>query len=426
MLVFVLLLQIPLQKFGPKKIILYIVPVLLASSNSIALYENIQRYTRGANSSSFLISEAQWWWQEIPISPMALWIFGTLSFGGAVFAFTTWKIRTNLGEVVAADRLGTTQFVYELFTRKKHEYSVTENDQHSRSIRIQTLPMLDVHKKSESLISDFWNSRTLLKLLIFRDVKTRYKDSSLGIVWSLVKPLALLVVYYFAIGQVLGAQRSIPNFAIFIFTGITAWGFFSEIVSTSTTSVVNNAGLIKKVYLPRIVFPFASLGVSFFTLIVQLVVLLIVIGIFSPLTINSSILLAPLGLLNIAVFALACGILLSAVNVYLRDTEHLVEVALMLLFWLSPVVYSFEFVSNASPSYYLTELYLSNPVTLGILGMQQGLWGNGLPISTLFEHSFWPPNLGFLLSLSLVVNVIFLFISHRIFNKLQGNFAQQL
>ncbi|WP_279433481.1 ABC transporter permease [Agromyces protaetiae] len=102
---------------------------------------------------------------------------------------------------------------------------------------------------------EIWQYRELLGRLVKREVKVRYKDSSLGIVWSLFRPLVQLLIYYFAIGQVLGAARSVPDFGIFVFIGLTMWALFSEIISTSTTSIVANAGLVKKVYLPREIFP---------------------------------------------------------------------------------------------------------------------------------------------------------------------------
>ena len=118
-----------------------------------------------------------------------------------------------------------------------------------------------------------WAYRGLLVQLIRRELKVRYKDSSLGFLWSLLRPLSLLVVYYVAIGQFLGAQRSIPSFAIFIFTGLTLWQLFSEIVGGGTGSIVANAGLVKKVYLPREIFPLSIAGCAMFNFAIMFLVL---------------------------------------------------------------------------------------------------------------------------------------------------------
>lgn len=257
-------------------------------------------------------------------------------------------------------------------------------------------------------------------------MKTRYKDSSLGVIWSLLKPLTQLAVYYFAIGQVLGAQRSIPNFAIFVFTGITAWSYFSESLGRATTSIIDNASLIKKLYLPRVVFPFAAVGAATFTFIVQFAVLLLAVLCFAPFQITADIFILPISILNIAVYSSALGLFLSAVTVYLRDTEHLIEVFLMLFFWFSPIVYSYQFVAQALGSTVLTQIYLSNPITLSVLGMQKALWEPGAANIGGGVTNFFPDNLPVLLVSSILIGLIFMAVAHRVFHRIQGNFAQQL
>ena len=114
------------------------------------------------------------------------------------------------------------------------------------------------------IVREIFAHRQLLDLLIRRDLKSRYKDSALGFVWTLIRPLTQLVIYYFVIGQILGAARSIPEFAIYVFSGLTVYGLFSEIVAAPPPRSSANAGLIKKVYLPREIFPLASVGSALF------------------------------------------------------------------------------------------------------------------------------------------------------------------
>ena len=102
--------------------------------------------------------------------------------------------------------------------------------------------------------------RQLLGLLVRRDIKARYKDSVLGLLWTLINPIVQLLVYYIVMGQILQAARGIPDFAIYVFSGLTIFGLFSETLSGSTASIIANAGLVKKVYVPREVFPLASMG----------------------------------------------------------------------------------------------------------------------------------------------------------------------
>lgn len=270
-----------------------------------------------------------------------------------------------------------------------------------------------------SSVQDVWGHRELLGLLVKREIKARYKDSALGFLWSLMRPLAMLMIYYIALGRFLGAARDIPDFAIFIYTGLTAWGLFSESVTTGTGSIVTNSGLIKKVYLPREIFPLASMGSALFNFAIQLVILFVATIIVGSVPTGERWAYLPLSLAVIVVTALGWSLLLSAVNVYLRDIQYLVEIALMIAFWASPIVYSWNLVQNQVASEALQTLYLTNPMTLAIMGFQQTFWvsGDGQPV---------PENLGMMLGLWLLAGLVLAFVAQRVFARLQGNFAQEL
>lgn len=261
--------------------------------------------------------------------------------------------------------------------------------------------------------------RELLGLLVRREIKARYKDSILGLGWSLLRPLTQLLIYYVAIGKFLGAERSIPQFAIFIFAGLTIWGLFAEIMSTSTTSIVANGGLIKKVYLPREIFPLASAGSSLFNFGVQFLILVAATIVIGQAPWSTDLLLLPLALALVLVFALAIGMLLAAINVYLRDVQHLVEVLLLVLFWASPIVYSYQLVNSFLMGNWLEQLFLANPVTLAVLGFQKAMWVAG-------ADQVWPPDLAARMGIALLISVVLLFLAQRVFAKLEGNFAQEL
>lgn len=261
--------------------------------------------------------------------------------------------------------------------------------------------------------------RELLGLLVRRELKARYKDSSLGFLWSLLRPLSVLLVYYIAIGKFLGAQRSIPDFAVYIFTGLTVWQLFLEIVNSSTGSIVGNAGLVKKVYLPREVFPLSTAGSALFNFGTQFLILMaatLVVGRFPT---GARWLYVPLSLAVVLVYAVALGLCLAAVNVYLRDFQYLVEIGTNILFWGSPIVYSWALVQGALHGGALESIYLANPVTQAVLGMQHAIWvaGSGQPL---------PADLGQSLLISLGVGVVLLWLSQRLFTRLEGNFAQEL
>jgi ABC-2 type transport system permease protein len=271
-------------------------------------------------------------------------------------------------------------------------------------------------------IREIFARRELIVLLIGREVKAKYKDSVLGFAWSLVRPLIQLAIYYVAIGQILGAARSIPDFGIFVFIGLTLWGFFSEIVSGGTTSLLTNSGLIKKIYLPREVFPISSVGSAFVNFLMQFLVLISAVIFLSSTKpqLDWQLLYVPISILVIITFGLAISFITSALNVFLRDTQYLVEVALLLFFWLTPIVYSFTFVHGALQGSWLEQIYLSSPITISILATQKALWGAGT------EGQIWPDDLHVLLAISLFVSVVVLFCAQRFFARVQGNFAQEL
>ncbi len=266
---------------------------------------------------------------------------------------------------------------------------------------------------------DLLSQREMLDLLIRRDLKSKYKDSALGFFWSLARPLMQLAIYFVVVGQFLSAARGIPDFAVYIFSGLVAMGLFTEILSGATGSILANAGLVKKVYLPREVFPLASVGSALFNFGVQLVVLIGATLLVGKPPLHAEIFYVIPATLVLVVYGTAFGLFFSAVNVYLRDIQYLVEVGTMLLFWASPIVYSWGMVQNILGDSVWLDIYTDNPLTLAVLGFQRAFWiaGEGAP---------QPTELLLRLIVALVIGLVLLFFSHRAFLRLQGNFAQEI
>jgi len=272
-------------------------------------------------------------------------------------------------------------------------------------------------------IREIFAHRELLGLLVRRDLQARYRDSFLGFLWTLIKPIVQFLMYYIVLGQFLRAAEGIPDFAVYLFSGLTLYTFFSEMVFGSTTSILANAGLVKKIYLPREVFPFASVGASGFMFLVQTLVLLVAAVIFQALPAPVEMLWFFPSVLLILIYGLAIGLLLAASNVYLRDVQYITDVVMMLAMWGSPIVYSWTMVASVIdelglPSWVM-EIYINNPLTLGVLGFHHAFWGAGTPAD-------YPDNLGLRMLIAGVIGLVFLVLSHRLFTRLQGNFAQEL
>lgn len=280
-------------------------------------------------------------------------------------------------------------------------------------------PQRGITTGTASSVRDLWGARELIGLLVRRELRARYKNSSLGFVWSLFKPIAQLAIYFVVIGQFLQLARDIPDFAIFIFAGLTVWGLFNEVVSGGTGSIVANSGLVKKVYLPREVFPLSTVGAGLFNFGIQFTVLVVGTVVAGAFPAWSNVLYVPLGLALVVTFSTALAIFLSALNVYLRDIQHLVEIVMLILFWASPIIYSFKFVTANLGGGLLEEIYLANPVTLGVLAFQRGMWVGGA------DEPF-PSDLGTRLVVATLVSFLLLWVAQRMFARLEGNFAQEL
>jgi ABC-2 type transport system permease protein len=294
---------------------------------------------------------------------------------------------------------------------------------------VSDLPMVRVNAPQRFLtgfgaaVREVWQYRELLSGLVRKELKVRYKNSALGFVWSLLLPLVQLAVYWLVIGKFLSAG-AIPAYGIFIFSGLAVWTLFNEIVSTSTTSILNNAGLVKKVYFPRELFPLAAVGAAMINFGFQLVILVgavIVSGINTGTWPDLQYLpLAVLGLVVLLLFATALGLVLAAANVYLRDVQHLIGIVLMLWFWVTPIIYDVNKVARVLPQW-LYDIYLLNPVTAVVFSFQKVFWPQGEDSGLAFDGDL-TARLGVLA----VVCAALLWLAQRVFARAQGNFAQEL
>ncbi len=278
-------------------------------------------------------------------------------------------------------------------------------------------------KSFASTVREIVADRSMLSLLVRRDIKSRYKDSSLGLVWTLIRPLTQLAIYFIVVGKFLGSERGIPNFAVYIFTGLTAFALFQEIVSGGTASILSNAGLVKKVYVPRELFPLATTGTALFNFAIQFSILLAVAILTGSLQWSWSLLYLIPSLITLVSFGVALALILSAWFVYLRDIGYFVEVVMMVMMWASPILYSWEMVRNVLVDAglpWLIELYTANPATLAVLGFQEALWG-------ITDHGLaLPDHLWLRLTIASVIGLLCVVGAQRVFARLQGNFAQEL
>ncbi|CAB4330936.1 unannotated protein [freshwater metagenome] len=279
-------------------------------------------------------------------------------------------------------------------------------------------------------VREVWEARGVVRALVRREISSRYRGSVFGFAWAVFKPLMQLVLFSVVIGKFLGASKSIEDYSIFIFVSLMVWGFFSECISGGATSITSSAALITKVSFPREILPLSRVIIGGYNFLVQIPVLIIgfaIAGIWPP--ISNVVLIIPIAFAAI-LFALSAALILSAINVYARDTQHLVEVLLMLFLYLSPIMYSWTFVWNAVQERFGSELffkiYMLNPISSIVIEFQDLLWGgdrfysDGSIASDLIGTgtlTYWGLP---------IFGLIGFYFAYRLFLRLEPNFAREL
>ena len=182
----------------------------------------------------------------------------------------------------------------------------------------------------------FLQYKPLLKELVSRDLKVKYRRSFLGYVWSLLNPLLMMCVMTLVFSYMF--RFDIPNYPLYLITGQTLWTFFNESTNMSMYSVLQNGALIKKVYIPKFIFPISRVLSSFVTMSFSLAAILIVL-VFTKASFYWTILLFPVPLFFLLLFAMGIGMVLSALSVYFRDITHLYGVVTLAWMYLTPIFY---------------------------------------------------------------------------------------
>jgi ABC-type polysaccharide/polyol phosphate export permease len=182
-----------------------------------------------------------------------------------------------------------------------------------------------------------WRYRDLVRNLVARDLRVKYKGSSIGFAWSLLHPLLVAAVYTFAFRFVI--KVPIDHFPLFLLSGMLPWTFFSGSLAMATGSVADNSSLVRKVAFPRIILPVAAVASQFAQFALMYAVIIPTGAALGPCASGALVALVPLVLLQL-MFTTGLALLLATAYVYFRDTRHLLDVALQILFWLTPVVYA--------------------------------------------------------------------------------------
>ena len=193
--------------------------------------------------------------------------------------------------------------------------------------------------RSKARLCELWAYRELIQNLVIRDLKVRYKNSILGVAWSLLNPLLMMMVFTAVFTIMRG--NAIDKFPAFILVGLLPWQFFQEAVSVAMGSIVGNGHLINKVYFPREVLVISGISSNLVNFLIALLLLIPILWLFD-ISLTLWALLLPLMIIIQVLFALGIGFIVATANVFYRDVGMVVSVALLAGFFLTPIFYPLD------------------------------------------------------------------------------------
>ncbi len=223
-----------------------------------------------------------------------------------------------------------------------------------------------------TVIRNMYRRRRIVFNFIKRDIRLKYRNSSLGYFWSLLEPLLLSAVYFILFTIITDRPRE--DYALLVILGVISWTLFSRGLKSSISSLTHNEMMIKQVYLPREIFAVTSVGsnlvINSFSLFVAIPFI-----IYFDITLNQNLVLVPIGLLILSIMALGVGLMMAWINAINRDVEHFFAFVTRAGFFLSPVMWTIEMVPESGLQYALL-----NPVVVPITMIRNGLTGEDFSI----------------------------------------------
>ncbi|ULO08035.1 ABC transporter permease [Paenibacillus sp. 19GGS1-52] len=254
-------------------------------------------------------------------------------------------------------------------------------------------------------IKEIYNYRQMLESMVLTDLRTRYKGSFLGFFWTLLNPLLMLAVYSMIFKYVV--RISLENYTSYLFIGIISWNLLSQSLTSGATAVVRNAGLVKKIYFPKEILPLSVVIGGIINFLLSLIVLFPVL-LFSHIEMGWPLLFLPILLVVFSIFTLALTTLVSCLNVYFRDLEHIIGVFIMAWFYLTPIVFTSDMIPAG-----LKTVFNLNPMTTIMEGFHDVFFYNKVPDLSI-------------LSVIAVLSIGLLIICYATFAKLSRNFAEEI
>lgn len=251
--------------------------------------------------------------------------------------------------------------------------------------------------------SELWRYRDVFWALGRRDVKLRYRQTAMGVVWVVLQPLLAAGVFSFVFGRVADLpSQGVPYF-VFAYAGLLAWNAFSETITRATASLVTHQAMVSKIYFPRLMLPLSSLLSTLLNFVVAAAVLLILL-LTNDIALRVQLLVLPAWLIMLLLLSTGLGLMAGAANVLYRDVGYVVPVALQLLLYASPVAYSLDAVPPNLRGYLAV-----NPLTGVLEAFRWSAFGTELRLATLV----W----------SLTASLVILVLGTLVFRRIERRFA---
>jgi lipopolysaccharide transport system permease protein len=277
------------------------------------------------------------------------------------------------------------------------------------SSRDTTLVVVEPGHADREYWREMWRKRELLWFLAWRDTLVKYKQTLIGVLWVLIRPIFTLVIFTLVFGRIAQLPSVDAPYSLLVFSGLLPWLFFAAAVTEISNGVQSNAGLVGKVYFPRMIIPLAALCVSFVDYLVSCLLLVLVV-LATGAGLGWKVLLLPLLTLWVGALALGVGLLGAGLNVRYRDFRHLIPFALQLGVYVSPVAYSASLIPER-----WRLLYSLNPLVGIIDGFRWAILG-------LESKNLYPPAL----VASMVLTVALLVAGIVVFRRVERRFVDFL
>ncbi len=261
------------------------------------------------------------------------------------------------------------------------------------------------------IFKELYKYRELLSTSVKKEIRGKYKGSLLGVMWSFVSPLLMILVYATIFPLIM--RGGTENYYIYLTTGILPWIFFSNSIAQGAGTIIANAGLIKKVYFPRVILPISIVTSGAINFIISCVVIFIFL-LASGMGITVNVLYLPLIIIVQYIFTLGLLFIISSINVYIRDVEYIVNFLILLLMYLTPILWQVDMIASSTSSLSkYADLVFMNPLA-GIIESYHNI----------FYYQVRPSFT--ILGLVAIYSVIQLIVGYKIFRKLERGFAEEM